>query len=120
MSSSIDILLTIEEEENCNTKKLAKKLGISTNTLEQLLRELSEKNVVEYDPKSGRVKLSQWLINLNNQIEDTKPATGAIILPKNQELKLEDIILGNFTEADLELKIRFAAKQKEIAICEIS
>ena len=54
------------------------------------------------------------------EIEELQPATGAIILPRYQELKIHDLTLGNFTRNDLELKVRLTARQKEIAICDVS
>jgi len=64
--------------------------------------------------------LPKWLININKKIEKQKPATGEIILPKFQEIQIQDTLFGNYTQKDLELKIRLKAKHKEIAICDIT
>jgi hypothetical protein len=53
-------------------------------------------------------------------MEKMKPATGEMILPKYQEIKIQDIIIGNFTRNDLELRLRLNARLKEIAICDTS
>jgi len=43
-----------------------------------------------------------------------------IVLPRYKEIRLQDMLIGNYTEKDLELKIRLKAKHKEIAICDIT
>jgi hypothetical protein len=120
MITATDILFEIEEKETYKIKDLAKRLEIPIDQLEKVLKNLSQINVAEYDPKKGIVRLSQWLVNLNGEIENIKPATGTIILPKNQTIKLQDVAIGNFTDEDIELNIRLATKQKEIAICKTS
>ena len=119
MLSTTDILAIIEEEEVYNVKQLAKKLEIRSEQLERILKDLSEHNLVEYNQQTGNVKMSPWLTNINKEIEGIKPATGTIILPKNQEVKLQDVTIGNFTGTDLELQVKLRTRQKEIAICDI-
>ncbi|MEA2089988.1 MAG: hypothetical protein U9O89_04435 [Thermoproteota archaeon] len=119
MLTTTDIL-TIIEEENPNIKQLTKKLEIPPEQLEKILKDLSDYNLVEYNQQSGKVKLPSWLLNINKEIKNIKPTTGTIILPKNQEIKIQDITLGNFTKNNLELNIRLKAKKKEIAICKIT
>lgn len=120
MLSTTDILSVIEEEKTYDIKQLAKKLEIQMEQLEKILKDLSKYNLVEYNQQTGKVKISPWLINIDKEIEDLKPATGTIILPKNQEIKLQDVTIGNFTDEDLELNVKMKTKQKEIAICKIS
>ena len=117
MLTTIDILSTIEEEDY-DAKRLAKRLGIQPNQLEKILKELTERNLIESNQQTGKVKLSQWLIDMNKAIENVRPATGTVILPRYQEIKLQDITVGNFTDHDVELNVRLTARQKEIAICE--
>ena len=119
MLTTTDILSTIEEQKTHDIKQLAKNLEIPIEQLEKILKELREHNIVQYDQQTGKTTLSPWLTNINKEIENTKPATGSLILPKNKEIKIQDITIGNFTEKDLELSIRLKAKTKEIAISEI-
>jgi len=119
MLSAIDILSTIEEEKTYNIKQLAKKFEMESEQLKEILEDLSKHNLIEYNPQTGKVTLPAWLININKEIKTIKPATGAIILPRYQEIKIQEISIGNFTRNDLELKMRFRAKLKEIAICDI-
>jgi len=120
MLSTLDILLTIEEQEIYDIKQLAKKLEIQLYQLKEILMTLSEHNFVEYNQKTGKVTLPAWIVNLDKAIETTKPAAGEIILPRYQEIKIQDVTVGNFTKNDLELKIRLKARLKEIAICDVS
>ena len=120
MLSTIDILSIIEEQEIYDAKYLAKKLGIPLEQMKEILMNMDKHTLIEYDPRTGKVTLPTWLINIEKKMEKIKPTTGEIILPKYQEIKIQDITIGNFTKNDLELKLRFKAKQKEIAICDIS
>jgi len=120
MLSTADLLIIIEEEKSLNIKKLAKKLEIPEKSLHEILTNLCQHNFVEYNQKTGKVTLPKWLININRKIEKEKPATGEIILPKYKEIQIHDTLIGNYTEKDLELKIRLKAKHKEIAICDIT
>jgi hypothetical protein len=119
MPTTADIL-TIIEEETYNIKQLAKKLEIPTTQLEKIIKDLKEHNLVEYDEQTGQVKLPSWLVTIEREVENIKPATGNIILPKNQEITIQDVVIGNFTDKDLELNVRLKMKMKEIAICNIS
>lgn len=119
MLSTIDMLSIIEEHKTYDVKQLAKKLAIQIDQLKEILTNLAKHNLVEYNSKTGKVTLPAWLLNIDKKIENYKPATGAIILPRYQEIKIQDVVIGNFTKNDLELKIRFKVKQKEIAICDI-
>jgi DNA-binding transcriptional regulator YhcF (GntR family) len=115
-----EILCAIEEERDLNSKELAKKLGVPMDQLERILHEMMKKNVIEYNRQTGKVKLSRWIARLSKELENTKPAAGTIILPRNQEIKLQDILVGNFTGADLELMVRLKTNRKEIAICTVT
>ncbi len=120
MPTTADILAIIEEEEAYNIKQLAKKLEIPAEQLEKILKVLREHDLLEYDEQTGEVKLPLWLVNIEKEVESLKPATGTIILPKNQEITIQDVVIGNFTDKDLELNVRLKMKLKEIAICNVS
>ena len=120
MLSTIDILSLIEEQKTVDVKQLAKKLEISLGNLKEILIDLAQYKLIEYNEKTGKIKLPNWLTNIDKEIEELKPATGAIILPRYQEIKIQDIAIGNFTKADLELKLRLKARFKEIVICDVS
>jgi hypothetical protein len=115
-----EILYAIEEEETLNAKKLAKKLDVPMDQLEEILTDMTKKSVVEYNRQTGKVRLSPWIARLGKELENIRPTTGTIILPRNQEIKLQDIVVGNFTNTDLELIVRLRTNRKEIAICTVS
>jgi DNA-binding transcriptional regulator YhcF (GntR family) len=112
-----EILYAIEEGEKLSSRELAKKLDIPMDRLEKILADMMEKSVLEYDRQSGRIRLSDWIVSLGKELEDLKPTTGAIILPKNQEIKLQDVLISNFTNTDLELLVRLKTNLREIALC---
>jgi hypothetical protein len=120
MLTTADLLTIIEEQKSIDIKKLAKKLEISPKSLHAILTNLCQHNIVEYDSKTGKVALPKWLLNINQKIEDEKAATGEIILPKYKEIRIQDVLIGNYTGNDLELKVRVKATMKEIAICPIA
>lgn len=120
MLTVADILALIEEQKTKNIKQLARETEIPKEQLHLILKDLSQYSLVEYDVKTGSVKISGWLRSLDQKIERSKPPTGEIILPKYTEIKLQDIVIGNYTSKDLELRVRLKPKQKEIAICELT
>ena len=120
MLTTADLLTIIEEQKTKNITQLAKETQIPEERLHEILKSLNQHNLLNYNPKTGKVTLPKWLVNLNKKIEKEKPATGEILLPKYAEIKIQDILIGNYTGIDLELKVRLKAKQKEIAICAIT
>jgi len=120
MLSTIDILSFIEEQKTVDIKQLAKKLEIPLGNLKEILIDLARYKLIEYNEKTGKIKLPDWLTQIDREIEELKPATGAIILPRYQEIKIQDIAIGNFTKTDLELKVRLKARFKEIVICDVN
>jgi DNA-binding MarR family transcriptional regulator len=119
MQTTTEILTIIEEQETHNIKQLAKRLEIPTEQLKKIIKDLKQHDLVEYDEQTGEIKLASWLLNIEKEAEKIKPATGTIILPKNQEITIQGVAIGNFTDKDLELNVRLKAKLKEIAICNI-
>ena len=120
MLSTIDILSSVEEQKTVDIKQLAKKLEIPLGKLKEILTDLAHYKLVEYNEKTGKINLPSWLTKIDKEIEKLKPTIGAIILPRYQEIKIQDITIGNFTKNDLELKIRLKARLKEIALCDVS
>jgi hypothetical protein len=118
MPTTIDILSVIEEQKTTNIKQLSKRLEIPPEILAQILLNLTHYHLIECNEKTGKINLPPWLTKIDHEIEKTKPSTGTIILPRYQELKIQDIAIGNFTKNDLELNIRLKANLKEIVICD--
>ena len=120
MPSTIDLLSLIEEYKIMNVKQLARKLEIPLRDLKEVLMDLIEYKLVDYEEETGKVKLASWLNSINREINELKPSTGTIILPRYQEIMIQDVAVGNFTRNDLELKVRLKAGSKEIAICNLA
>lgn len=120
MPTTVDLLTLIEEQKSLNIKRLAKNLEISEKRLHEILADLHRRNLIKYDQKTGKVTLPKWLMNINRKIERETPTVGEIILPRYKEIQVQDALIGNYTEKDLELKIRLKAKHKEIAICDVT
>lgn len=114
------MLSLIEEQKTVDVKQLAKKLEIPLSNLKEFLTGLAEHKLIEYNETTGKINLPNWLAKIGKEIEKLKPATGAIILPRYQEIKIQEITIGNFTKNDLELKVRLKARLREIAICDVS
>ncbi len=119
MPSTIDLLSLIGEHKTFDVQQLAKRMEIPVGNLKEILSDLAKYNLIEYDEKVGKVNLPKWLRSMDREIQELTPATGAIILPRYQEIKIQDIAVGNFTKNDLELKVRLKARLKEIAICDM-
>lgn len=117
MLSIADILMEIKDE--CNIKSLAEKFNLKMEHLEEILKCLSEYNIVEYEQQTGTVRAPRWLSEIEVKIEEVNPVVGAMIIPKNQKVSLQEITIENFTDMDLEINIRLGPKLKEIAICRI-
>jgi hypothetical protein len=120
MLNTIDILSIIEEQKAVDVKQLATKLAIPPNKLMEILLDLAKYKLIECDEKTGQINLPYWLTKIDTKLEKLKPATGAIILPRYQEIRIQDVTVGNFTKNDLELKVRLKAGLKEIVVCDTS
>lgn len=120
MLSSKCILRIVGEEKKTNVGLLARQVGTSAEKIEKILSDLSDCDLVEYDQETGEVKLSQWLSSINDKAENLEFATGAIILPKNRQIEIQGVNIGNFTDIDLELILSVTGSVKEIALRKIS
>jgi DNA-binding IclR family transcriptional regulator len=120
MLTAIDLLSIIEEQKMIEIRQLAGKLKIPASGIREILRDLARYKIVEFDEENGRAKLPTWLARIDREIEELAPAVGDVILPRFQEIEIEDVAIGNFTRNDLELKVRLKARRKEITICDVS
>ena len=96
MLSTIDRLSLIEEEKAIDIKQLVEKLEILINKLKEILIDLAQYKLIEYNEKTGKIKLPDWLTKMDKEIEELEPVTGTVILPRYQEIKIQDITIGNF------------------------
>lgn len=120
MITVADLLSLLEERKIKNIEQLAREVDIPIENLHLILTDLNQHNLVEYNTKTGDVALSKWLQKISRRIERSKPASGEIILPRYGEIQIQDVVIGNYTSRDLELKVRLRARFKEIAICDLT
>ncbi len=107
-----------------NLKDIAKKIGAPTEELTHYCQNISNHNVIEYDPDSDKVRLSQKLMTMITQLKADEQAeakwekkgVGTIIIPPRKEIQIQGIKIHNMTEQDMELKLTFNKKLKEIAV----
>lgn len=107
-----------------NIDETAKTLKIPQKRFRQVIALLTEKDLIQHNPATNQIKLSQnWktlLINQKETQEQTTPAAvGTIIIPPQKTLMIQSMCITNLTDASLELGIRINKKIREIAINKI-
>ena len=111
-----------------NIDEMAKTLEIPQNKLQQVIKFLTETDIIQHNPATNQIKLGQnWKTLIINQKEpntetQTPPETtavGTIIIPPQKTLIIQCTRITNLTENSLELEIRINKKINEIAINKI-
>lgn len=104
---------------------LATKLNIPQPQLEQILKTLQTKNIIQTNPQTKWIKLNPQYANLLTEPEPTpneeeatphKPTLATIIIPPKQDITIQNLHLTNTTPQTLEIHIRTCQKQTQIAI----
>ena len=115
------LLDLIDDGEWHSVNDLAKKLKAPLNELINIVKALSEFEVIEHEEKSEKVRLSSWVRNLpaDIEVEEGKVTLGSIILPPEGNINIQNTIISNFTEKDLELCVRIDKKLLELAISKV-
>jgi hypothetical protein len=108
-----------------NIDEMAKTLEISQDKLQQIVKFLTEADMIQHNSATNQIKLNQnWKTLIINQKEpnqetQTQPGTtavGTIIIPPQKTLIIQCTRITNLTENSLELEIRINKKLNEIAI----
>jgi hypothetical protein len=110
-----------------STSEIAQILQIPQDKLQQVITFLTETELIQNNPATNQIKLSQnWKTLIINQKEtnqetqtETTTAVGTIIMPPKQTLIIQCTRITNLTENSLELEIRINKKIREIAINKI-
>jgi len=99
-------------------KDVAESLKASIEDVTDKVSTLSESGILVYDEKTNKVKLSQWLLELEEKAETAgkKSAVGSIILPPEGQVSIQSIVISNFLDKPVELGIRTDTKLREISI----
>jgi hypothetical protein len=104
--------------------ELAKQTGCPLKKLESYSQTLTKHGILEYDPATSTVRLSQELINLITQLRAEENATtrweklgvATIIVPPEKGFQIQKVTIHNLTKQDLQFELKFNTKLKEIAI----
>jgi hypothetical protein len=106
-----------------NIDEIAKTLEIPQDKLQQIIKFLTETDLIQHNPATNQIKLDQnWKTLIINQ-KETNPETqqetsavGTIIIPPQKTLIIQCTRITNLTDNSLELEIRINKKLDEIAI----
>jgi hypothetical protein len=106
--------------------EMAKTLEIPQDKLQQIIKFLTETDLIQHNPATNQIKLDQnWKTLFINQ-KETNPETqpeqttvGTIIIPPQKTLIIQCTRITNLTDNSLELEIRINKKLNEIAINKI-
>ena len=102
-------------------EEIAEKTEASLEKLEELLKTLSEYQLIRYDRelKAAKLNLSWKKLEVEEKTKERKEekmALGTIIIPKEHTIIVQNTRISNLTEEELELEIKMDKKIKEIAI----
>jgi len=109
-----------------NIDEIAKTLEIPQDKLQQIIKFLTETDLIQHNSATNQIKLDQnWKTLIINQ-KETNPETqqeasavGTIIIPPQKTLIIQCTRITNLTDNSLELEIRINKKLNEIAINKI-
>jgi hypothetical protein len=131
LSAKLEKLLSLLSDNVWhNTNEVEKTLEIPQDKLLQIITFLTETDLIQHNPATNQIKLSQnWKTLIINQKEtapntqtQTQPETtavGTIIIPPQKTLIIQCTRITNLTENSLELELRINKKLNEIAISKI-
>jgi hypothetical protein len=109
-----------------NIDQMAKTLEIPQDKIQQIIKLLTETDLIQHNQATNQIKLNQnWKTLIINQ-KETNPETqqetsavGTIIIPPQKTLIIQCTRITNLTDNSLELEIRINKKLDEIAINKI-
>ena len=130
MSTKLEKLLTLLSDNVWhNVDETAKTLEATPDKIQQIIKLLTETDLIQHNPATNQIKLNQnWKTlvinqkqpNPNTQNANTETtAVGTIIIPPQKTLIIQCTRITNLTENSLELELRINKKLNEIAINKI-
>ena len=108
-----------------NMDEVGETLEISQDKLQQMIKSLTEADLIQYNPATSQIKLNQnWKTlyekqrekNQETQARPQDTAVGTMIIPPQKTLVIQCTRITNLTDNSLELGIRINKKLREIAI----
>jgi hypothetical protein len=105
-------------------EEIAGKLKVEPDELADYCQEASKSAFVDYDAKSGRVRLGHDIMSMILQLkaqrereaEWERKGAGTTILPTGKGFQVQGLWVQNRTESDLKIEFTFNIKPKEIVI----
>ena len=129
MSTKLEKLLaSLDDNVWHNIDEIAKTLEIQQDKFQQIIKFLTETDLIQHNPATNQIKINQnWKTLIINQKEtnpetQTQPdqtAVGTIIIPPQKTLIIQCTRITNLTDNSLELEIRINKRLNEIAINKI-
>ena len=121
MSKIEKLINLLKDGEWHSTEEMAEKTETTEKNIEELIKTLSEYQLLQYDEINKRAKLNlAWkkleLENRTHEKKEGKMALGTIILPNEQTITVQNTKISNLTNEELELEIKMNGKIREIAI----
>jgi hypothetical protein len=104
---------------------MANVLGIPQSRFQQIMKILTETDLICYNPATNQIKLNQqwkalYMDQKGNspeaQAQQENTAVGTIIIPPQKTVIIQCTRITNLTDIGLELEIRIDRKLSEIAI----
>ena len=130
MSMRLEKLLSLLSDNVWhNMDEMVKILEIPQDKLQQIIKFLTEADLIQYNPATNQIKLNQvWKTLYENQREKNQEiqarpqdtAVGTIVIPPQKTLIIQCTRIINLTDNSLELGIRIDRKLREIAINRIT
>ena len=127
MSAKLEKLLaSLGDNVWHNIDEMAKTLEIPQDKIQQIIKFLTETDLIRHNQATNQIKLNQnWKTLIINQ-KETNPETqqetsavGTIIIPPQKTLIIQCTRITNLTDNSLELEIRINKRLSEIAINKI-
>lgn len=126
MSAKLERLLSLLSDNVWHSiGEMEKTLEIPQDRFQQIVKFLTETDLVQHNPATNQIKLNQnWKTFYLNQREPNpaiqsqteNTAVGTIIIPPQKTLMIQCTRITNLTDNSLELEIRINKKLNEIAI----
>jgi hypothetical protein len=124
LSTKLEIILTLLGDNVWhNVDEIAKTLQIPQDKLQHVVISLAETDLIQHNPATNQIKLSQsWKTLITDPKETSSetgpgtPAVGTIIMPPQQTLIVQCTRITNLTDSSLELEMRMDKRIREIAI----
>ncbi|MDH7477735.1 MAG: hypothetical protein QHH17_05060 [Candidatus Bathyarchaeota archaeon] len=126
MSTKLEKLLGLLSDNVWhNMEEITKTLEIPQEKFQQIVKFLTEADMIQYNSATNQIKLNQnWKTLIINQRDQNQPqpettAIGTIIIPPQKTLVIQCTRISNLTDNSLELEVRIDKKLSEIAINKI-